>query len=292
VSSGRVDRNSPAQAGHAGDAPPGRGDRRDAAAIREAVLAVIASIAPEADVRQLRPDQPLRQQVDLDSMDWQNLFAALEQRLAIEIPPAEQGRLATLDALVDDLAKRPPARPRSPPRPTAAATAPLPTTQHRINDAVVTLRPMRADDLALEAEFVRRLSSDARYKKFMATVGELPKGKLRYLTDVDQVGHVALVATVQRDGRETPVGVVRYVLDATGSSCEFAVAVDDAWQGSGLAGLLMRTLMDVARARGLKTMEGLVLAINARMLKFTRQLGFSQAHEPDDYSTVRVVRPL
>ncbi|MEW5879130.1 MAG: GNAT family N-acetyltransferase [Pseudomonadota bacterium] len=88
------------------------------------------------------------------------------------------------------------------------------------------------------------------------------------------------------------VGAARYVVDASGGGCEFAIAVDDAWQGSGLAGVLMHALIDVARARGLATMEGSVLATNTRMLKFARQLGFRLEHDPEDRSTVRVVRAL
>jgi acetyltransferase len=88
------------------------------------------------------------------------------------------------------------------------------------------------------------------------------------------------------------VGVARYVVDPAGTGCEFAIAVDDAWQGCGLAGILMRTLMDIARSRGLATMEGTVLATNNRMLRFTRQLGFGLQRDAEDRETVRVVRAL
>ena len=139
---------------------------------------------------------------------------------------------------------------------------------------------------------MRHLSSDARYNRFMQSVRELSEAKLKYLTDVDQVRHVALLATVDRDGGQVEVGVARYIVDAAGTGCEFAIAVDDEWQGSGLAGILMRSLMDVARSRGLATMEGIVLAANHRMLAFARQLGFRQEHDPEDRQTVRVLRSL
>ncbi len=88
------------------------------------------------------------------------------------------------------------------------------------------------------------------------------------------------------------MGVVRYIVDPAGTGCEFAIAVDDAWHGSGLAGILMHDLMDIARSRGLATMEGIVLATNSRMLRFTRQLGFRQERDPEALDTVRVVRSL
>jgi acetyltransferase len=258
--------------------------------IRRAVQAAIATIAPEADLARLRPDQPIREQVELDSMDWMNVVAALHDRLAVEIPEADYGRLATLDSMVAYLASRL-AEPRAAPAaPAAPSPQALPRSLHWLRGTAVRIRPMRREDLPLEADFVRHLSSDTRYKRFMLTLRELSPEKLRYLTDVDQVGHVALVATVEDGDRETEIGVARYIVDPAGRSCEFAIAIDDAWQGSGVAGILMQALIKVARARGLSTMEGIVLRANTRMLRFSRQLGFEIRADPEDRDTVRVVR--
>ena len=260
--------------------------------IRRAVYATIESIAPDADVRRIRPDQPLRQQIDLDSMDWLNVIAGLNARLSIEIPQSDYGRLASLDSIVTYVASRQAEQLGEPLRARAAVSAQLASSSHLINGTEVTVRPMRPEDMALEADFVQHLSNETRYKRFMLTLSELPQAKLKYLTDVDQVRHVALVAATDSKGQEVLVGVVRYIVDPAGSGCEFAVAVDDAWQGSGLAGVLMHALMDIARSRGLATMEGFVLATNTRMLKFARQLGFTQQRDPEDRETVRVVCPL
>ena len=255
--------------------------------IRRAVLDVIATIAPETDPQQIRPDQPLRRQVDLDSMDWLNVIAGLQQRLSIAIPDADAGRLTTLDAIVAYLFSR--QAPGAAPPPGAGAGE-LPVTRQTVGDEAVTVRPIRPADLPLEADFVRHLSSESRYQRFLVTVSELSDRKLHYFTEVDQVRHVALAAAVEREGRPAIVGVARYIVAPAGDSCEFAIAVDDAWHGSGLAGILMRALIDVARARRLARMEGTVLAANTRMLKFMRQLGFGQERNPDDRETVRVVR--
>jgi acetyltransferase len=254
--------------------------------VHAAIAAAIAVVSPETDVRTLRPDQPLRRQIDLDSLDWLNVLAAIEARLGIAIPPEAQARLATMDSLVAHALAHPPGPPAAP------SAAALPHRQFTLNGVSLTLRPMVKEDAELEADFVGHLSAEARYKRFMVTLNELPPSKLRYLTEVDQQRHVALVAVFERDGRPALAGAARYVLDPTGESCEFAVAVDDAWQGTGLAGLLMQALIDVARARGVPRMEGLVLSTNARMLKLARQLGFRAEHDPDDYNSVRVVRAL
>ncbi len=170
--------------------------------------------------------------------------------------------------------------------------ADLVRTRYLFDGSPVTIRPIRAADATLEQEFVKHLSPDSRYKRFMSTLKELAPGKLKYLTEIDYERHLALVAIVQRDGQDLEIGVARYVANPTGNSCEFAVAIDDAWQGSGVAGILMLTLIDAAKARGMTSMEGFILAGNDKMLKFARQLGFTLHRDVDDPGMVHAVRPL
>ncbi|MCW5657275.1 MAG: GNAT family N-acetyltransferase [Burkholderiaceae bacterium] len=270
-------------------APPGHAMSTDE--IRKVVSDVIASIAPDFERERIEPARPLRQQVELDSMDWINVLSGLQERLQVDIPACDAGQLTTLDAIVGYLALRL-AKPVEPAQARADAWTALPHAFDLADGTRVTVRPIRADDAALEAAFVRRLSAESRYMRFMATMRELPQPLLESLTDVDAVHHVALAATARRDDKEVLLGAARYVVDAAGTGCEFAVAVDDACQGSGLAGRLMQTLLEVARQRGLKRMEGTVLANNRRMLKFMRQLGFSVRRDPDDPHNVLVARAL
>ncbi|MBK7673610.1 MAG: GNAT family N-acetyltransferase [Candidatus Accumulibacter sp.] len=156
----------------------------------------------------------------------------------------------------------------------------------------VTIRPIRAEDKPLEQEFVQHLSADSRYKRFMSTLKELPPGKLKYLTEIDYVRHLALVAIIQRDGQDVEIGVARYVAGPSGDECEFAIAIDDEWQGSGVAGILMLELIDAARARGMRKMEAFILAANNNMIKFAHQLGFALHRDPDDPGMFHAVRSL
>jgi acyl carrier protein len=57
-----------------------------AAEIRETVLRVLANIAPEADLGRLKPDARLRDQFDIDSMDFLNFIIGLHQELHVDIP--------------------------------------------------------------------------------------------------------------------------------------------------------------------------------------------------------------
>ena len=68
--------------------------------LRSIVIATLKEIAPEIEEAGLRPERPLRQQVDLDSMDWLNFLVGLAGRLAVEIPEADYRKLATVNDLV------------------------------------------------------------------------------------------------------------------------------------------------------------------------------------------------
>jgi acyl carrier protein len=74
------------------------------AEIRATVLRVLGEIAPEADMALLKPQARLRDQLDIDSMDFLNFVIGLHKELHVEIPERDYGRLATLAGCVDYLA--------------------------------------------------------------------------------------------------------------------------------------------------------------------------------------------
>lgn len=152
---------------------------------------------------------------------------------------------------------------------------------------IVTIRPIRPEDAELEMEFVRKLSPETKYFRFMNTMRELPPSMVVRLTQIDYDREMAFVATIENDGQETEIGVCRYAVNPDGESCEFAVVVADDWQHRGLARRLMGVLIETARERGLEYMNGVFLASNERMLRFVQKLGFVLSNDPDD-STVKL----
>jgi acyl carrier protein len=74
--------------------------------IKTRVIAIIKSVAPEVEEGELRADRPLRDQIDLDSMDWLNVLVALHEKLQVDIPEADYGKLVTLDNLVGYLREK------------------------------------------------------------------------------------------------------------------------------------------------------------------------------------------
>ena len=68
--------------------------------IRSEVLAVLTTIAPEVAAEDISDDILLRDQVDLDSMDWLNFLIGIHKRLQIDIPESDYASLRTLTDLV------------------------------------------------------------------------------------------------------------------------------------------------------------------------------------------------
>lgn len=150
----------------------------------------------------------------------------------------------------------------------------------------VLIRPIHAADAALEKKFIERLSPASRRFRFLGSIGEPSDELLRHLTDVDYRRDAAFVALVHRDGEKREIGVSRFSLGADGRSCECAVTVADEWQGRGLGAVLMRHLIEVARARGIRSMVSYDAADNTAMRDLARFLGFRRAADPDDPTQV------
>ena len=156
----------------------------------------------------------------------------------------------------------------------------------------LTIRPIRPEDAEIEREFVRRLSPQSRYFRFMQAVNELSQSMLVRFTQIDYDREMALIAVTdsETDGEgELQVGVARYTVNPDQASCEFALTVADEWQGRGIGWKLMNELMAVARLRGIRRIQGEVLAENRNMLSLMERLDFSVRTHPED-SGLRCVR--
>jgi acetyltransferase len=138
----------------------------------------------------------------------------------------------------------------------------------------VTLRPIRPEDAEMEKDFIRELSAESRYFRFMDTLRELTPQMLVRFTQIDYDREMAFVATLRAQDAEREVGVARYVANPDGESCEYAIVIADGWQGKGLGRRMMEQLIAVARSRGLRSMVGHVLAENRGMLALAQKLGF------------------
>jgi acetyltransferase len=91
---------------------------------------------------------------------------------------------------------------------------------------------------------------------------------------------------------EEEIGVARYVIDPDRANCEFAIVVADTWQKRGIGTRLMNALISHLQVSGVKQISGSVLKSNSAMLKFIKQLGFTETNIPDDPSTLLVTKNI
>lgn len=152
----------------------------------------------------------------------------------------------------------------------------------------VAIRPVRDEDEAAEKRFFARLSPETRRLRFHRRDSPVGEDLLRFYTHVDQDRHMAFVC---EHGGEI-VGEARCVANPDGASCELGIVVGDDWHHTGVAQLLMQALIEAARSRRFRSIEGLVLSENSDMLDFVRTFGFEVQPMPRQPAAVRVVKRL
>ena len=154
--------------------------------------------------------------------------------------------------------------------------------RHQLPDGtVVRIRPIEPGDKARLAEGLRRLSAETIRKRFLAAKPGFSSAELRYLTEIDGVNHIALVALLE-DDPDVLVAVARCVrLPDRPDTAEMAIVVGDPFQGQGLGRALANALADAALASGIRYFAATMLADNepARRLMrtFARRLDEGRA---------------
>ncbi len=138
----------------------------------------------------------------------------------------------------------------------------------------VTIRAVRPDDKGLIIDGLNTVSAESIYRRFLTAKKEITPQGLKLATEVDFVNVVALVAVVEKEGNTQIAGGGRYIRSGPsghGQRAEVAFLVGDAFQGLGIASLLFKHLLAIARDSGITQFEAEVLPSNEAMLKvFTR----------------------
>lgn len=154
----------------------------------------------------------------------------------------------------------------------------------------VFVRPIKPEDAALYPDFLAAVTADDLRLRFFTAVRELTEEQIARLTRLDYDRAIAFIALDPGSGGM--LGVVRLHRDGDGTGGEYAVLVRSALKGRGLGWLLMRRMIDYARAIGLARVHGQVLAENATMLRMCEELGFEIADEPGEAAIKLVTLPL
>jgi GNAT superfamily N-acetyltransferase len=145
------------------------------------------------------------------------------------------------------------------------------TAQEKLRDGrTVIIRAIRHDDKALLQELMRHLSPMSRYFRFFTFKDTLTEGELASFTELDFISHVGLLASVTKLGVPVPVGTGRYFVSKIQPddvlSAELSFVVEEEFQGLGIATILLRHLVEIARSKGIVEFCACVLADNQKMM--------------------------
>ncbi|MBN2647508.1 MAG: bifunctional acetate--CoA ligase family protein/GNAT family N-acetyltransferase [Thiotrichales bacterium] len=156
----------------------------------------------------------------------------------------------------------------------------------------ICLRPIRAEDAKMEREFVEHLSEETKFLRFMQSVKSLSQEMLVRFTQLDYDQEMAFIAYCEDADGPKELGVTRYSINPDGQSAEFALVVRDDVQHQGIGSLLLESLIEHARRRGLKTLNGEVLKQNHSMLALADQFGFNRSPCSEDPGLVLIEKKL
>ena len=162
-----------------------------------------------------------------------------------------------------------------------------PQWKEKLRDGTsVLIRAIHGGDDELERRFIERLSPASRRLRFLGEIKTPGAAMLDQLTHPDPLRDAAFVALIADGAEKREIGVARFSARSDGLACECAVVVSDEWQGRGLATVLMRHLIDVARQRGIECMYSVDMAGNHAMQELAAHLGFRRKQDPDDATQV------
>ncbi len=133
----------------------------------------------------------------------------------------------------------------------------------------VILRGTRPEDGPNIRQAFRKLERETVYTRFFGPKSDLSETDLKRLTSTDLDRDAALLVTKTSDGEVIVVGSACYfgtTDEPSKRSAEIAFTVADEYQGLGIASLLLKHLVRIARQNGLTTLEAYVLAHNQPML--------------------------
>jgi RimJ/RimL family protein N-acetyltransferase len=154
----------------------------------------------------------------------------------------------------------------------------------------IVIRALRPDDRDDMLAAVGRSSAESLRRRFFVPKRGFSEAEIAFFMNIDFDNHVALVAEIEENNQAVIAGGGRYVVVKPGQA-EFAFAVVDTYQGSGIGSALLRHLITIARQAGLEELAAEVLPENTAMLKVFDRVGF-RVHAAGDPQTRHLVLRL
>jgi RimJ/RimL family protein N-acetyltransferase len=154
----------------------------------------------------------------------------------------------------------------------------------------VLIRPLAVADAGLYPDFLKHVTPEDLRLRFFSAMRQVSPELIDRLIHYDPAIAMAFVAIDEQSGRL--LGVVRLHNDDSGENGEFAILTRSHLKGVGLGWLMMKHMIAYAKAKGLRTVRGQVLAENVTMLQMCAELGFHSTDDPDERGVKLVELPL
>lgn len=140
----------------------------------------------------------------------------------------------------------------------------------------VHFRLIRPDDTDRIKELFYGLSEESIYFRFLTPLRSLRRQTLQDFYNVDQSRDISVVAVIKSDTdgeTERIIGAGRYVLDRSTNEAEFALLINDDYQGKGIGTFLLNHLMRIAKSKGVEAFIAIVHPQNQPMIRFIHKTG-------------------
>jgi hypothetical protein len=140
------------------------------------------------------------------------------------------------------------------------------------NGVPVIIRLLQKEDKEGLKTGFEKLSLHSRHCRFLSPLDHLSRKQLDYLTEIDNVNHLALCAHLNDGDFPTGIGIARYIrLKDKPDTAEIAITIIDEYQNLGLVTKLLELLIEAAARNGIKTFTGYILVENFPMLKILQK---------------------
>ncbi|MGD9394882.1 MAG: GNAT family N-acetyltransferase [Candidatus Thorarchaeota archaeon] len=140
----------------------------------------------------------------------------------------------------------------------------------------VQFRLIRPDDADRIKELFYDLSEESIYFRFLTPLKSLQRQTLQDFYNVDQASDISVVAVVksgEKGETEKIIGAGRYLLNRSTNEAEFALLVQDEYQGKGIGTYLLNHLMRIAKSKGVEAFIAFVHPQNQPMIRFIHKTG-------------------
>lgn len=153
------------------------------------------------------------------------------------------------------------------------------------------MRAFKPEDRTDFLAAAERTGPLTRYRRFFALKPKYSEREMNFFLNVDLDKHVALIALMDEAGRQIIVAAGRYIVIQP-QKAEVAFTVIDQYQRQGIAPILLRHLIGIARSAGLNTLIAEVLSENMQMLKVFEKSGLPVQTSRDHPEVVHVTMQL